>query len=140
MTDPTADVQEMHGYVQQQATIRAAGRFEQMMRDGGRGADAVLKQSKNAVDVDRLHILSLDFNRHKFENMRRIFRLAIISTVFTTMVLFLGVRDRIHRGVCAVLIGGWWLCFLLVLLHFVARYGARDRQVWRKFIWTKKVK
>lgn len=95
-----------------------------------------LDESKNAVNVDRLYILSLDTQKNRYSSMRKLVRFAIIATLFTTMITYLGLNKVIHMSMCILLTLSWWIALSIVAFASEQKYALRDKVQWKKFLWN----
>lgn len=116
--------------------------FSSVKRENDRLGDELkeyeleLVDSKNTVNIDRLQIMSLDTRTKRYSSMRKLLRFAIIATLFTTMIVYLGVRRTIHMSMCVLLTISWWIALAVVTFASEQKYVLRDRIQWNKFLWN----
>lgn len=117
------------------ALYQSATEEGQRLQQDMQNAQKELHTGRNAIDIDRLHILTLDFNVNKYNNIRRMCRFAIIATIFTTMTLYLSAMQMIGTSVGVTIVCVWWFAVLLLVLHSSARYSIRYKSDWNRVTW-----
>lgn len=108
----------------------------QTIRESKVKLDQQTKDVTNIINVDKIHLMTLDYNKHKFKSMRRIMRFAMIATVFTSIILFLGIHQKIHMSLCVTLCLAWWAVLFVIIIGAIRQYRIRDKHDWNKFAWN----